>query len=415
MKDYEESNKKVSDTLQKELYSLRKGDGLTIAKLEHLSLLPKIIARTTGMSLQHTSIEQLQTYIIHEIDTLPNGVEAMALNNAFALGWKHPETLTKRRQALAQKLDKHADTIEAYENRAITTLARRLTSYVPRIATADTPSQEAFPQPENHFEGAMRSLLSKGLGELLQINTHETELLRCFTPNIPPYIDTSIEWLLLPSSRGSNWYSHRIRYTFRRKKEFFRIAITSSSLNSEALMVSGLVDEVIKLDRSPHNKFEISDILQSTRFVVKEISGRQQLYSFAELDPLVTQQLLAHLWQIDKSDCRIIEVQLPKEKVTDDTIFEYWLTYHLRLKEQYAYWYAPSLMFLNNIILDVSRFPGRKDWDFHILPFFGHVFPGTIEPTGDRFTMPANSWIMQGHGIALSWQKRQDDQEATVA
>lgn len=414
MKDSRESDKKVNNILQKELYSLRKGEGLTIAKLEHLSLLPNIIARTTGMPLQHTSIDQLQTYIIHEIDRLPNGVEAMALNNAFALGWRDPGTLTRRRQALAQKLDKHADTIEAYENRAIATLARRLASYTARAETPRIPNHGTISRPKDHFENAMRTLLSKGLGELLQVDTHENDLLRCFTPNIQPYLDTSVEWLLLPSSRGSKWYSNRIRYTFRRKKEYFRIAITSSSLDSEALMVSGLVDEVIKLDRSPHDKFEMSDILQSTRFVVKEISGRQQLYSFSELDPLITQQLLAHLWQIDKTDCRIIEVQIPKEKITDDTIFEYWLTYHLQLKEQYAYWYAPSLMFLNNITLDVSRFPGRKNWDFHILPFFGHVFPGTIEPTGDRFTMPANSWIMQGHGIALSWQRKEDGHDLTA-
>lgn len=402
-----EGNKKVNNTLQKEIFSLRKGEGFTTMKLERLSLLPSIIANIIGVPLQNTSVNQLQTYLIHEIDTLLGEPEATALRNALALGWKTPSTLTERRRALAHKLDKHVDTVEAYENRAITALVRRLVSYKTQNTPFISPPLSETPSP-SHFEGAMRSIISKGLGELLQINSHEAELLRCFSPNTQPYLDTSIEWLLLPSSRGKEWYSHRIRYTFRRKKEFFRVAITASSLDSEALMISGMVDEVIKLDRSPHDEFEMTDILQSTRFVVKEANGRQQLYSFTELDSAATHHLLARLWQIDKDNCRIIEVQIPKEKMRDDTIFEYWLTYHIRLKEQYAYWYAPSLMFLNNITLDVSRFPDRKKWDFHILPFFGHVFPGTLEPTGDRFTMPANSWIMQGHGIALSWQKKEE-------
>jgi hypothetical protein len=400
-----ESNKKVNYTLQKEFYSLRKGEGITTLKLENLTLLPAIIAKAIGLPPQDTSIEQLHAYLIHEVNTLNKELEIMALRNAFGLEWEKPSTLTKRRLALASKLNKHVDTVEAYENRAIATLARRLISYdaqdVKTLPQAIEPSM-----PAHYFEGALRSLVSKGLGELLQVNTREMELLRCFSPNSQPYLDASVEWLFLPSTRGKDWYSNRIRYTFRRKKDYFRVAVTASSLDCEALMISGVVDEVIKLDRSPYDEFEMTDILQNTRFVVKETNGRQQLYAFTELSQAVTQHLLTPLWQIDKTDCRIIEVQIPKEKMSDETVFEYWLTYHIQLREQHAYWYSPSLMFLNNITLDISRFPDRKKWDFHILPFFGHVFPGTLESTGDRFTMPANSWIMQGHGIALTWQHK---------
>lgn len=407
--------KKEDYTLQKEIYSLRKGEGLTTIKLERLSLLPSVIAQGVGIPPQNASIQQLQVYLIHEIDSLPGETEISALRNALALGWETPGTLAKRRQFLAQKLEKHVDTVKAYENRAIALLAHRLVSRTAPTNTA-APSESIEPAllPSNHYEVAMRSLVSKGLGDLLQITSRETELLRCFSPNTQPYLDTSIEWLLLPSNRGNEWYSHRIRYTFRRKKDHFRVAITTSSLDCEALMVSGIVDEVIKLDRSPRSEFEMTDILQSTRFVVKETNGRQQLYAFTEIDQATTQNLLTPLWQIDKNECRIIEVQIPKEKMSDGTIFEYWLTYHLQLKEHYAYWYAPSLMFINNITLDVSRFPDRRKWDFHILPFFGHVFPGTLESSGDRFTMPANSWIMQGHGISLSWQQKDELKKFTA-
>lgn len=150
----------------------------------------------------------------------------------------------------------------------------------------------------------------------------------------------------------------------------------------------------------------MAELLQGMRFAVKEKNGRQQLYTFSELSPQDTASILEGFWQIDSLSCRIVEVKIPPEKVHPDTVYEFWLTFQLRSNGFYAYWYSPALMFLNTIVVDVSRFPDRNNLNMDFLPFFGHVFPSTVEAEGNRFTMPANSWIMQGHGLAISWQKK---------
>ena len=91
-----ESNKKETYSLQKEIYTLRKGKGLSTLKIERLSLLPLIIATSIGIPRQNTSTDQLQTYLIHKIDSLPGELEVAALRNALGLGWKVPDTLATR-------------------------------------------------------------------------------------------------------------------------------------------------------------------------------------------------------------------------------------------------------------------------------------------------------------------------------
>lgn len=397
----------MREYLQKEFHTLRKGTGLKTWKLEQLSVLPEVIANRLGLAPGAISPEQMQAYLIHEIDHL-NTVDATALRNALAIGKTTEESLSQRRHSLASKLKRHTDTIEAYENRAIKTIVRRLTlspsSHQPPISPTDKLTAPSV-QPAQ-LEKAFSDLITQGLGSLLNVDTHTTDLLRCFSPQQPPYLDTTIEMLLLPSSRGDKWYEQRLRYSFRRNKDCFRVAVTHSASDSNILLLSGAVDEAIQLDNTPDFPYEMAELLQGMRFAVKEKNGRQQLYLFSELSPQATASILEGFWQINTSSCRIVEVQVPPEKVHTDTVYEFWLTFQLRTEGFYAYWYSPALMFLNTIIVDISRFPNRDKLNMDFLPFFGHVFPSTVEAGGNRFTMPANSWIMQGHGLAINWQKK---------
>ena len=395
----------MREYLQKEFHTLRKGPGLTTWKLERLSILPEIVASRIGLTADTISTEQVQAYLVHEIDHLTAN-DASALRNALAIGQTAGGSLSKRRDALAHKLGRHPDTIEAYENRAIKTIVRRLTTSPIKV---NPEPKKASPEPElapAHLEKSFNNLISQGLGALLGIEAHASDLLRCFSPQQPPYLDTTVEVLLLPSSRGNDWYEQRLRYSFRRNKDCFRVAITHSANDSNVLLLSGAVDEALQLDNTPDFPYEMAELLQGMRFAVKEKNGRQQLYTFSELSPQDTASILEGFWQIDSLSCRIVEVKIPPEKVQPDTVYEFWLTFQLRSNGFYAYWYSPALMFLNTIVVDISRFPNRNDLNMDFLPFFGHVFPSTVEAGGNRFTMPANSWIMQGHGLAISWQKK---------
>lgn len=397
----------MKEYLQKEFYALRKGPGLKTWKLERLNVLPEIIANRIGLPADTISTEQIHAYLVHEIGRL-NVNDAEALRNALALSSPtNGDTLSKRRKALALKLGRHPDTVEAYENRAIKTLVRRLTTHVPR--KSESLSQNKFSEPAAQpplLEKAFNNLISQGLGTLLNIDAHTSDLLRCFSLQQPPYLDTTVEMLLLPSNRGNEWYEQRLRYSFRRNKDRFRVAITHSANDSNILLLSGAVDEALQLDNTPDFPYEMAELLQGMRFAVKETNGRQQLYTFSELSAQATASILEGFWQIDSENCRIVEVRIPPEKVHPDTVYEFWLTFHLRSNGFYAYWSSPALMFLNTIVVDISRFPGRDMLTMDFLPFFGHVFPSTVEAGGNRFTMPANSWIMQGHGLTINWQKK---------
>lgn len=394
----------VSEYLLKEFHSLRKGNGLKTWKLERLTIIPEIIARRMGVAADTVTTDQIQAYLIYEIDHL-HTLEATALRNALAVGWTKESTLSERRHHLAKELGRHTDTVEGYENRAIKTITRRLSLAAPSQPVPEPAQPTGSLARSGQLEKAYHSLISKGLGDLLDISNHTSELIRCFSPHQPPYIDTTVELLLLPSSRGGEWYEQRLRYSFRRNKDYFRVAITHSASDSNILLLSGAVDEAVQLDNTPDFPYEMTELLQGMRFAIKEKNGRQQLYSFYELPPQTTASILEGFWQIDTSSCRILEVRVPPEKVHPDTVYEFWLSFHLKTDGFYAYWYSPALMFLNTIVVDTSRFPGRNNLDMDFIPFFGHVFPSSVEMGGSRFTLPANSWIMQGHGLAISWQK----------
>lgn len=405
----------MRDFLLKELHTLRKGPGITPWKLSSATELRTAIAKRTGIAAEHLTPEQMHTFLRYELDQLGENNEAWAIRNALALGQEEkPGKLIERRARLARQLDRHMDTIEAYENRGIKLLLSRLNGIgrssqplnEPAADVAARSTQAAVPEA-NRMADIVRDMITAGISELYGIDAHASEILHSFGRNPLPYMDASIEWILLPSARGEAWYVSRYHYTFRRHKSCFRVGIVTTNDECEALMASGVVDDALKLNAGVDYEREVASIQRSSFFVVNDVqTGIKRSLSFLELRSDTQRALLALTWQVDPETCRIIEVQIPPDMQKPTTIYEYVAICDFQVDDRSSFWYSPGLMYLNSIVLDVSRFPGRERWRFSILPFFGQVFPGTLEPTGDRYTMPAGNWIMQGHGFALTWQEK---------
>jgi hypothetical protein len=104
--------------LQSELRSLRRGVGLTLAKLGGS---PAILA-----ALGTNDPREAHRRLVAAVDQLGGRIQVQALRNAYAIGMRDPRNLTVRRGDFSQFNNRHADTIEAYENEAIDELAAAL-------------------------------------------------------------------------------------------------------------------------------------------------------------------------------------------------------------------------------------------------------------------------------------------------
>lgn len=391
-----------------ELQSLRKGSGLVVWKLQHLAVLRGIIARQLGVDADTLAVSQMHAYLLYELSELGEGDVAKAVRNAYAIGQEHdPHSLTHRRADLSLRLNRHPDTIKAYENEGISQLAHRLTTYaaLPTSAKGHIPSTVK----EKHvgldsMEKALKKTVVEGLAGLYTLGGRGVEALRPFGRSKHPYLDTNIELVLSPSSRGDDWFLYKLRYMFRSTKSIFRIGIVTNAQDCGMLMSSGLFDEVTQLNQDADFDREIADIISSWRFIVHDKeTGIQHPFWFTELDATIRRDLLTPVWQVDADVCRVIEVHIPEDLQGESISYELRCIYNLRVGERYAYWEAPGLMYLNTITIDVSQFPHREQRQFFIKPFLGTAFPGLLEPGGSKFTLPASSWLMLGHGIVIIW------------
>lgn len=395
--------------LQRELQLLRKGTGLTKWKLQEAPELLRIIAGRLEVNMEALSLDQAYAYLLYELSELDETEMMQALRNAYSIGLDGaPAGLTRRRLDFALQMHRHPDTVKAYENRAIQQLAHLLVAPVrlpaPRIA-ATAMRSEVVDSDDRAIKALQRSV-SEGLAGLYELGTHGPEILKAFGRHKKPYLDANITCSLLPSKRGKDWYTYDYRYTFHASKNIFRVGIVTSSQNSGILMKSGFVDEVTELCADADFELEMPNILSDWRFIAHNIQeGTQQPYWFTELDVNDRRELLDSVWQLDSDDCRIIEIKLPPKISNTEMLYEVHALTNLRVNERYAYWEAPGLMYVNTVTVDVSRFPERERWKFFIKPFLGTAFQGKLEASGDRYTLPASTWLMLGHGICISWQE----------
>lgn len=390
-----------------ELRSLRKGSGLTRWKLETARQLRAVLAEQTGIEAQHLTPAQLHAYLLEQLNKLGESIEAHAVRNAYALGHEdNPGKLTERRLAFAEKLGRHPDTIEAHENHGLDELANHLLSFQLAIESGETGDQWQLSHIERTTNAA-RNMVAQGLADLYGLGTHAPEILATFGRRPSPYLDANVELVLLPSQRSKDWFVYKFRLAFRAQLDHFLIAIVQSAHDTEALMAAGVVDDVIQINATSDIDRELATIAQDCSLLLKDTkNGTQQQLDLVPLDELAARDLLKEAWRVDGTSCRILKAELPERSRHQDLYYEFRCSVELHVyNEQFVYWNAPTLMYLNNITIDVSRFPNRNTWKFYMLPFLGATLPGAVEPTGDRYTLTAGCWVMQGHGIAINWHE----------
>ena len=393
--------------LQQELQQLRKGSGLQPWKLQHMMATRERVARQLNVDPATLSMSQMYTHLLGEISDLGEGEVANALRNAYAIGQNaQVKDVTGRRYSFALQVKRHPDTVKAYEDRAIGQLAHRLLSgHVKPVRLA--PGYRGGTPPD--YDSMSRALLRtvvEGLAGLYTLGIHSSEILRALGRSRYPYLNASIECRLSRSERGDDWYKYEFRYRFHCVKDVFRIGIVSSVQDSGILMASGLFDEATQLSAGANFDSEMEAILKLWSFTVHDNdTGKERAVEFTQLDTYTRRQLLEPVWQINADNCRVIEAHIPSSWVKDTTYYELHTTVDLSIKEHYAYWEAPGLMYVNTVTIDVSDFPDYKKWRFFLKPFLGTSFVGSIESKEGRFVLPVNSWVMHGHGIAIVWQE----------
>lgn len=397
--------------LKREFALLRKGHGISPAKLHNKLLLREIAAQATGVEDNSITDGQIYSFLLIEINKLPHTTAFTALRYALAVAdeTKIDNTLYQRRRRLASLLKKHPDTIIRYENQAIDDLIAQLIGLARNFTGSDKSPAS------NHLDSSKRSVTHTAiirdtailnLSGLLPIAGRAPELVQYLEQSQRPYLDVTVEVKFLPSSRGVDWYRLDIKYIFTGMRETFRLAVVIESHDGEQLMTAGLIDDFHKLNDRIDPRQEIRTIINNSRFTARNhTTSKQKMFRFLQLEPSHANTLLQSVDRSVKNPCRLIEVTIPPEWRGKDITYEYESTFNLRDDIHYAYWYAPSMMYVKKLVYDYSEFPGIEKWNFVAMPFFGNVSGKSIRDE-HSFTVHPNSWIMPGHGIALTWEPR---------
>lgn len=391
--------------LVKELAPLRKGEGLTPIKLQNKPVLRTIAARAVTIPTDQLTNNQVYSFLLEELARLPKNHATLALHTALGLN-PIADKLAMRRSHLALQLKKHADTIERYENQALQDFAAQL---IKRSSTPKnhslSPSSYYLQELEAHTQ-TLRAITTAGLSRHLSLEGHGDDLMKYLELSRRPYLDAAVHMQLLPSSLGDKWYRFKLSYSFKGKRETFRVAVVLNSADGENLMASGLVDDFHQLNHFDNPKRDIKAISANSKFIVKNpTANTQKLLRLRELDHKETALVLRSTSKPLAQPCWILGVTIPREWQAPDSVYEHHSVINLDTEEHYAYWYAPALMYLKRLTFDFSEFPRSGAWNFSLQPFLGHS-PGTIIAEKNLYTLHLNNWIMPGHGIILLWKEK---------
>ncbi|HEX8763082.1 MAG TPA: hypothetical protein VF733_04985 [Candidatus Saccharimonadales bacterium] len=394
-----------AELLFRELQRFRKGQGLVHWKLKEATYLKKVVAIHLGLPEKELSAGQLYSYLLYEIEKLGQGPATEALRHAFAINRRDaPRTLTDRREDLALHMGRHPDTVKAYENQAIKELAYRLGRAdirTPQSRVAAAPIERATP---DHLR-ALKNAATESITGLYALGENGSKILQTLGRSRQPFLDVDYSCSLSPSERGSEWYKFSFEYRFKTAKTTFRMGACASPLDTSTLMASGVVDDIIQFDDSADLSSEV--LLEGWHLVAHDTQqGTSKVLAFSEVSKQERKNLLDGVWQLDPDKCRILEVTVPDVFRHDAVTYEIRATMQLDINGHYAFWEAPSLMYLNTITIDLSNFgdDAKGGLQCSVKPFLGNLFPTVVESERHVFHLSVNSWITSGHGVAIIWR-----------
>lgn len=106
------------EALVAELRALRRGRGLTLARLAESPAVMEALGRPP--------VKEAYNKLVDAIESLGKDVKALALRNAYAIGMSAPGTLTRRRNDFAVEYRYNVETVENYENRMVDELIAQI-------------------------------------------------------------------------------------------------------------------------------------------------------------------------------------------------------------------------------------------------------------------------------------------------
>lgn len=389
-----------------ELTSLRKGIGLSPAKLSHKSALREYFAQRMDMDSRSLTGSQVHNALLVEISKLPETASLIALQFAFSIvdQTRGSMSLLARRRLAAQKLGKHPDTIIRYEGRALQDLVAHLEGSSDNAEVYSVSGDALLTQKLNAQLEVTRNTAILSLTGLLPVGDKAAKLVGYLERSQRPYLNVEAEVKFLPSARGPKWYRVQVRYSFAGRRSTFRLAVVTNSEDGEQLIARGLVDEFHKLNDQIDSRLEVRAIINGSRFMAYDpAANSQKLFRFHEIDKSEASRLLQSVGEPIRSQCRFLEIKIPTRWQVEGITYEYQSALNLRDDIHYAYWYAPSMMYVKRLIFDYSQFPGRDSWNFIVMPFLGNVTGESIRGAHSFIVRPDN-WLMPGHGIALMWE-----------
>ncbi|HEX6258099.1 MAG TPA: hypothetical protein VFZ48_01310 [Candidatus Saccharimonadales bacterium] len=395
--------KQLQPRLIQELSPLRKGKGIAALRLHNKPTLRTIAARSLAISPDSLTDSQLYIFLTSELSSMGTDHTIIALQNALGISASH-DTLSERRRHLSALTAKHPDTIERYENEGISKFAAYLAER-DLLAPVNNDTSPVSPLYLRELEAqaqATRTMTVTGLTHHLSLADYGEELMHYLESPRKPYIDTTVHIALLPSSRGSGWYRFRLTYSFCGGRESFRVAVVLNSADGEQLLANGLIDDYHQLHNPTNPERDIKAIIANSKFMIRNSqTNAQKLLRLRALQTKQAEQVLQSASTPLNDSVWLLHIAVPPRWQTEECTYVYQSLLELQIGS-YAYWYAPTLMLLQQLSLDFSQFPQVDQWEFSLQPFLGHS-PGTVAEKY-VYTLHLNNWIMPGHGIMLMWQ-----------
>ncbi len=391
--------------LVKELSGLRKGSGLHPSKLRDKMVLKTLASRYLGSPITSLTGSQIYTFLLGEVAKIKDTPHGKALYVALGVEPSSAVSLLHRRAQLGQLLGKHPDTVERYENKGLAELAARLIENAPAEASGLTEPTTYLRQLEEQVAMA-RAATTFNLSGLLSLNHRAEEFVKYLEVFRRPYLDATITITLKPSRRGKGWYRIDARYIFQGRYGAFRVAAVTNNEDGQRLMKLGLIDEFHKINDMTNPTREMKALVDASTLTLHNPTTRQQkLLRFKAMTAVAAQQILQSVEEPLEGTCHLLEITVPPEWETPETVFEYRNSLNLREDLRYAYWYAPGIMYVKKLTFDYSEFPGASERHFKVLPFLGHISGDDVfNPEGCSFTFHLNSWLMPGNGVGLAWE-----------